>query len=520
MATSERGTSDHRTMAHREVERTYEVPPGAVVPPLVDVPGVGSVAEPVVHELTATYFDTPALRLAERRITLRRRTGGSEEGWHLVVPVSADEWLDLRSPLGPDDAGVPVDLIAATAARVRDSSLEPVVVLRTARSVRRLRDGHGRVLLEMADDVVTSLLPGSGDVVGDSWREWDVELVHGDRDLLAHALKRLRAAGGATPQWTSKLGRALGLRLVASSTGAPGDKIDRHSAGTLLREQLTSRRDLLLARDPRVRRDQPGAAHQLRVTAHQLLCTLATFAPLVDHEPSERLRGELGWLAELLGADRDAQVAGDRIADLIAQEPTELILGPVDQRLTTSLASDRSAAHRRVLEALDSPRYFQLLDTLDALVAPWRPMTAAAESADQVLPALVRRDWNTLVTALAAASSALPGAERDSLLHAAYGTCLRVRYAADAVAPAMGGSADKFARATKEVQRLLAEHDDLVKHRAVLRRVGVAAAEAGENAFTYGRLHAIEQLHAAQVEERLAAAWSKANAPRRRRWMN
>lgn len=91
-------------------------------------------------------------------------------------------------------AGVPVDLVATIAARVLEATVVPVVVLRTARSVRRLRDAHGRVLLEMADDAVTSQAPGPGEATVDSWREWDVELVHGDRDPLARALKRLRAA--------------------------------------------------------------------------------------------------------------------------------------------------------------------------------------------------------------------------------------------------------------------------------------------------------------------------------------
>ncbi|MBC7549829.1 MAG: CYTH and CHAD domain-containing protein [Cellulomonas sp.] len=504
---------------HRQIEAKLEAPRGAAVPDLTGLPGVAS-ADPGEHDaLEAVHWDTAGLRLARARITLRRRTGGPDEGWLLLVPVSADEWLDLRSPLGAEAAGVPADLVAAVAARVREATLAPVMVLRTARSVRRLRDAHGRVLLEVADDAVASGPPDPGGAVVDSWREWDVNLVHGDQDLLARAVKRLRASGGTSPQWTHKLGRALGDRLVVESTGRLDDQVDQHCAGEVLREHLRSRRDLLLARDPRVRRDQPGAAHQMRVTTHQLLFALATFGPLMDRGATDQLRGELGWLAGLLGADRAARVASDRLADLIAQEPADLVLGPIDQRLRASLSAERDATHRRVLEALDSARYFRLLDAIDVVVTAWRPTKAAAGPADKALPVLVRGEWDALVTAFEAASSALPGADRDSHLHAALSACLRVRYAADAVAPAMGGSADKFARAAKELQRLLTDHDDLVEHGALLRRVAVEAAEAGENAFTYGRFHAIEQAGAAYVEKRLAAAWSKVRAPRRRRWM-
>ena len=34
----------------------------------------------------ALYFDTADLALAARRITLRRRDGGADEGWHLKLP--------------------------------------------------------------------------------------------------------------------------------------------------------------------------------------------------------------------------------------------------------------------------------------------------------------------------------------------------------------------------------------------------------------------------------------------------
>ena len=39
--------------------------------------------EPTEFALSATYYDTADLRLARSGLTLRRRSGGTDAGWHL-----------------------------------------------------------------------------------------------------------------------------------------------------------------------------------------------------------------------------------------------------------------------------------------------------------------------------------------------------------------------------------------------------------------------------------------------------
>ena len=70
---------------HLEIERKFDVSTGFTVPDLAAVPGCAAVSEPVTHHLSATYYDTPGNRLAASKITLRRRTGGTDEGWHLKL---------------------------------------------------------------------------------------------------------------------------------------------------------------------------------------------------------------------------------------------------------------------------------------------------------------------------------------------------------------------------------------------------------------------------------------------------
>ncbi|WP_230008361.1 CYTH domain-containing protein, partial [Microbacterium sp. Bi128] len=79
------------TMGKLETEQKYDAGTSAALPDLQEIEGVDHVAEPVTDQLEAVYFDTPALVLAARRITLRRRTGGADEGWHLKLPAGADQ---------------------------------------------------------------------------------------------------------------------------------------------------------------------------------------------------------------------------------------------------------------------------------------------------------------------------------------------------------------------------------------------------------------------------------------------
>lgn len=70
-----------------EIERKYAVGAGFVLPDLSTVPGVVAVTSPHTYQLTAIYLDTPGLDLAAAHITLRRRSGGTDDGWHLKLPA-------------------------------------------------------------------------------------------------------------------------------------------------------------------------------------------------------------------------------------------------------------------------------------------------------------------------------------------------------------------------------------------------------------------------------------------------
>ena len=72
---------------HQEVERKFEVDAHSVFPNLTAATGAHRVDQPEVYDLEAVYVDTAQPDLASHGVTLRRRTGGTDEGWHLTLPA-------------------------------------------------------------------------------------------------------------------------------------------------------------------------------------------------------------------------------------------------------------------------------------------------------------------------------------------------------------------------------------------------------------------------------------------------
>lgn len=201
---------------HLEIETKLEIDACCTLPDLlldeaVIGCGVVTITDPVVYELEAGYWDTAELRLLDTRITLRRRTGGTDPGWHLKLPADP-EMIDIpgarteiRLPLGGTE--VPDAIRQEVAEVVDDRPLVPVATLRTRRTVRVARDEQGLALVEIADDEVSASRP---DGHRDHWREVEVELVDGNPDQVSAVVAALVRSGARPTSRASKLGRALG----------------------------------------------------------------------------------------------------------------------------------------------------------------------------------------------------------------------------------------------------------------------------------------------------------------------
>jgi inorganic triphosphatase YgiF len=190
---------------HLEIEQKFEVDDDFARPDFGSIPGV-SAAVPVTYHLAAVYYDTPDTRLAAAKITLRRRTGGTDEGWHLKLPVSIDERRELHAPLsGPEE--VPERLASRVAEVARGVPVTPIATLDTERTVVTLT-ANASPVAEIADDVVTARrLTSTGQVM--RWREIEVEVPERSPDLQEAAARLLFAAGARPAGKASKLARLL-----------------------------------------------------------------------------------------------------------------------------------------------------------------------------------------------------------------------------------------------------------------------------------------------------------------------
>lgn len=507
---------------HREVERKYVADLDAELPPLTDLvagaaglPEVSAGAEPVLLE--ATYFDTDDLRLAAAGLTLRRRTGGADAGWHLKVPAGADAREEVRLPTGRSVRTVPAPLRAMVRAVAGDAPLRPVAEVRTDRTVHRLADATGRVLLEVVDDRVAARrvrsTQGLGDATGaeSTWREVEVELVEGAGDLLDVLEERLDAAGLQASPARSKLQRVLGDVDPPRAGRAP---VGRTSpAGAVIAAYLAEQLDRLRSQDLPVRLDAPGAVHRMRVAARRSRGALGTFRPLFDAAAVGPLRAELAWLADVLGAARDAEVLRARVRSGVGAAADDPAAGVADAALGRAAQEARQA----LLSALDDDRYHALLRGLGAFVAD-PPLTERGRSTARAgLRGPVARRDRKVGRRLERARGAARGRTRDEALHRARKAAKAARYAGEAVRPAFGKDARRYARAMEALQEVLGEHHDAVVARARLRELARVAPDTGV-AFLYGRLHAAEEARGREAERGVRPAARAARGRKLRRW--
>jgi CHAD domain-containing protein len=495
---------------HLEVERTYAPGPDARLPELTGLPGVARVGRPRVDELHAVYFDTADLALTRAGLSLRRRTGGTDEGWHLKIPAG-DGREELRTSLRRARHCPPAELRRLVVSWTLKAPLEPVATIETRRTRRDLVAGDGTVLAELADDQVTGTPEGgTGPVL---WREWELELVEAGGELL-EAADQLMADAGITPETAQrKIVRVLGEPARAAPQPEVGAELP---AGRVLQRRLIRQVWELKRCDSQIRRGRDVGVHEARIACRRLRSALATYRPVVDRTVTDPLREEIQWLGHALEAARDAEVVRERLHVLVDAEPDDAVVGPVRSRLDATFDSRARAGWALVEETLSSDRYFELLAALDRLAAdpPWSEQ--AGLPAEQVLPSRVRKEWRRTKRRMAGVAQA---EDRDAELHEVRKDAKRLRYAAEAVHPVWGKDAKRLAKAGKLLTSHLGERQDTVMSRPELLEIAASAHAAGESSVTWGVLLVREEERAAELDAELPALWKKVSRKKLRRWL-
>ena len=212
---------------HLEIEQKFDADQDFERPDFTAVTAGVTAAAPVLHHLSATYFDTADGRLQAAKITLRRRTGGTDAGWHLKlpsagslpdgtpVPEGVSARREVHEPLecgGTDGAGAPA-VPARLASRVAEVTgglpLAPIATLVTERTTVALNGADGTLLAEIADDQVTARRLPETSAAPIRWREIEVEVPAAVPQLQQAVADRLLAVGARPAGHRSKLARQL-----------------------------------------------------------------------------------------------------------------------------------------------------------------------------------------------------------------------------------------------------------------------------------------------------------------------
>lgn len=487
-----------------EVKQKYDAETSTALPALVDIAGVERVAQPVSDHLEAVYFDTPNLALAARRITLRRRTGGVDHGWHLKLPAGDDRRQELHAPLGQPDT-VPAELTCHLHVYTRGEDLVPVARLTTQRTTHRLYGPGGEHLADFADDQVhaQALLPAPTE---HQWREWEIELVHGAEGLFAAAKETLTATGAVRSAHGSKLSRALGEASPPERVPGTREPRKKGPAADVVTAYLDDRIKELFSHDPGVRVETPDAVHQMRSAIRRARSALTTYRALFDKTVVKKLAVELKWLAQVLGQARDAEVMRERLRLHLRDLPEKDSTGPVPAVIERELDTAYNTGYRKTLEALGSGRYHRLLTDVENFRDDPPATPRASTPARAVTARLVDKTAKRLNRARKAANRATSRVARDTALHQVRKDAKRLRHAAESVTGIHGKRARKLAKAAMRLQQILGDHQDSVLARDLLTRLAAAPDLPPETVRTCTRLLKTEERIAADTE----AAYRKA----------
>jgi len=495
--------AEREPSSEREVK--LSAAPGFNLPDLnLATEGVTAASEQEARLETA-YWDTADLRLARWGVSLRYR---ARAGWTLKLAGSASDGMLVRPELhfsGPART-VPRRALDLLQGYVRSGQLQPVARLSTWRR-RVLLERAGQRLAEVVDDEVSVL---EGRRVAARFREVEVELFPGGDEILPSLLASLRTAGAGEPDPTPKHVRALGPAAQRPPEAAPPQLGREPTAGEVVRRALAEAVTLVLSHDLGIRlAGRPEDVHQARVGTRRLRSHLRTFRPLLDRDWADALRDELAWAADELGAVRDQEVLLDRLQGHLALLPAED--RKAGKYICARLAAAADESRTALRATLAGKRYADLLERLVA--AAESPLLAGQHESPalKVLPALALKPWVELRAGMRNLQAESPNED----LHACRILAKRARYAAEAVAPAMGPAAERFARAVSALQTVLGEHQDCVTASRWLRR----QAGAGRRAFAAGELAARELAEAEKARAAWPKVWRRLDRPKLRAWL-
>lgn len=331
-----------------EVERKYAVPEGTAIP---DFSTLGSISPERLDILVADYYDTPDFALLNSQITLRRRTGGDDAGWHLKTPGIGDLRNEVRMPL-KRGRRIPSALRAEIAHIVEDRPLLPVVRIRTERTTTDLFGEDGASRAEIVSDVVDATVLRDDVSVHERWAEIEVELASKETEATFEEIEvMLSEAGISRSDSPSKLAHIL---TDVPPLRQPGE---HDTAIEVAVAALADHFGRFQALEGEVAVDAPDAVHQARISLRRMRSILQIYKKVFDRGDAKRLRDELRWAGEKLGGPRDSEVIREEFTEVLDKLDPSEIVGPVRERIESTLEARHEREFAKLTLAMASPRW-------------------------------------------------------------------------------------------------------------------------------------------------------------------
>ncbi len=464
--------------------------------------------------MVETYFDSPDLRLRAAGVVVCRRAG-AEGHWLLRAP-GPDGVRKVRLP--PDGADPPGEIRRLVTGRLGEAPLRPRLTLDADLEVVQLAARVGTPLVRLVDEAVVSERRDDGQV-----RRW--------RNLVLEPLD----AGGRLVDAVAGQLVAAGARPVGATT-VPDLALDQPGRGPrpsgLLAIRVGQLVEEIADRDLQLRLGEPEGVHDLRVAVRRLRSLLATFGRLLGPEPTLPLRAELGWLGDLLGAAREAEVIEVRIGNALRTVAAAERLGDACADLIGNARSACVTTRERLDEGLASARYRAAVELLrrfaeDLAVADdlgpgggsgsgkgrrserggaGTNRSGEVEAVGEAVSRELRRARRRVRDARSADAT-----RRDEALHAARKQARRVRYAVEVLRPCRNRRDRRLEEAFATVQEVLGARNDAVVARRFLVAEGARARSLPEgNGFTYGILAEREAQAVLAADDAFGPAWQAA----------
>lgn len=504
-----------------EIERKLTVPQdfslAQVTEALQSLEAVTEVKPERKRTLVAVYYDTSDFRLARARVTLRRRTGGNDSGWHLKLPgdgLGGAGNTEVALPLRAGRPGrVPQPLADMVVAITGNRAIQPLATQETTRVPLTLIADGDQAAVEVVDDTVTIT---EGPQAGTAYRELEVEVL--DRPELLEPTVRALSRAGAEPSASKSKGiRALVGDTTLTRLVEPGSRPKpKDPAADAVAYHLRVQVAAIVEQDLRIRRQLPDSVHQYRVAARRLRSVLQAFAPLVDQTWADHVRAELGWIATTLSQSRDREVLEERLTDAVRALPPEVDGAAALVLIRRHLDSELVEANASMADAMRSQRYRELMAVLHeaAVIAPTTEL--AKGKASKVLPPLVEARWRKLAKQGRRLHDELEG--HDDHWHRTRIDAKKARYTVEACVPVFGDPAKKFARQLETVTELLGEHQDAAIAATLMQQLSTGARGA-RAAFAMGVLYEQQREHVRRCRVAFVETWPRVSHAGWRAWL-